>query len=396
MQALDIRTLLFADALVGITLACVLWVSRRGPDGAVLPAARLWALAELLSALARSLYVVRGALPEAVAIVLPNGLLMTGYLVRYLALARLHAHPVRGTVLMLAGAAVWGAFALAALLGAGFGVRAGLFTALGLVVILPSIRLLLPHLRQSAGARVVAGAFAATTVLGVLRLSAGALQGAEHIFAAFAGQYLLVIGSIMLNVAAAAGFLACLHEGMRRELERQSVTDLLTGAANRRGLLEALNRELDRGRRQGLPVSVVMFDLDHFKRVNDELGHPAGDRTLQAFVACVREDLRAGDLLGRYGGEEFVLVLPATQLAQARCVAERVRQRVVEAPLAQNLTVTVSAGVASSDESGGDATVEALLSAADRRLYLAKERRNQVFAADGPGTSNALAGVPAG
>lgn len=396
MQALDIRTLLFADALVGVTLACVIWVSRRGPDGSALPAARWWAVAELLSAVARSLYVVRDALPEAVAIVLPNSLLLTGYLVRYLALARLQGYAVQGPILGLAGAAVWGAFGLAALLDAGFGVRAGLFTLVGLAVILPSIRLLWPHLRQSAGARVVASAFVATALLAMLRLSAGALQGAEHIFAVFAGQYLLVIGSIMLNVAAAAGFLACLHEGMRRELERQSVTDLLTGAANRRGLFEALRRELDRGHRQGQPVSVVMFDLDHFKRVNDELGHPAGDRTLQAFAACVREGLRACDLLGRYGGEEFVLVLPATTLGDARRVAERVRQRVAQAPLAQPLTVTVSAGVASSDEPGTGATVESLLSAADRRLYLAKRRRNQVLAADGPGVPNRLAGAPAG
>ncbi len=386
MHLLDIRTLLFADALVGFSLACVVWVSRRSPDGAALPGARLWAVSELVCAVARTLYVVRDDIGPALAIVLPNSLLLSGYLLRYLALSAqfapvAHARPVTHAALAV-GAGVWAAFVLAALTEWPFALRALLFTALGLVVVGMMIRRLWPHLRQSSGARVIAVALGATAGLGVLRLTTGALQGAGHIFEAFAGQFMLVVGSIVLNVAAAAGFLLCLHEGMRRELQRLSVTDALTGAANRRGLLVDMQHQVDRARRSGRPLSVVMFDLDHFKRVNDELGHLAGDRALRDFAELVRSGLRNSDLLGRYGGEEFVLVLQDTGLGDAQAVAERARAAVAQAHRAGRMPVTVSAGVACSSEEGIGADVQALLSAADRRLYLAKRSRNQVLAQD--------------
>lgn len=396
MHLLDIRTLLFADALVGFSLACVVWVSRRGPDGAVLPAARLWALSELVCALARTLYVTREEMAPALAIVLPNSLLLTGYLLRYLALATLFgpaAQPGRSAGLAVSlGAGVWVAFSIAALAELPFGVRALLFTALGLLILGLMLRLLWPHLRLSPGARVIAVAVGATAALGVVRLLTGALQGASHIFEAFAGQFMLVVGSIVLNVAAAAGFLLCLHEGIRRELQRLSVTDTLTGTANRRGLLDSLQQQVDRVRRSARPLSVVMFDLDHFKRVNDELGHLAGDRALRDFAELVRAGLRSSDLLGRYGGEEFVLVLQDTSLADAHRIAERARAAVAQAHRQGQLPVTVSAGVACSSEAGIGADVQGLLAAADRRLYLAKRSRNQVAAQDSDTVELAPAG----
>lgn len=386
MHLLDIRTLLFADALVGFSLACVVWVSRRGPDGSLLPGARLWALSELVCAVARTLYVTREEMTPALAIVLPNSLLLSGYLLRYLALAGLFAqaaHGRRSAHLALGlGAGVWLAFSVAALAEMPFVIRAVLFTALGLLILGLMIRMLWPHLRLSPGARVIVMAFGATAALGVVRLAAGAFQGAGHIFEVFAGQFMLVVGSIVLNVAAAAGFLLCLHEGMRRELQRLSVTDALTGAVNRRGLLDGLQQQVDRARRSSRPLSVVMFDLDHFKRVNDELGHLAGDRALRGFAELVRSGLRSSDLLGRYGGEEFVLVLQDTNLADAHRIAERARAAVAQAHQAGQLPVTVSAGVACSSEDGIGADVQALLAAVDRRLYLAKRVRNQVSARD--------------
>jgi diguanylate cyclase (GGDEF)-like protein len=104
-----------------------------------------------------------------------------------------------------------------------------------------------------------------------------------------------------------------------------SGTDALTGLLNRRGLFRGFDVEVERARRYGHPVAVVLFDLDHFKQVNDRLGHAAGDRLLRAVGEEVRRSLRPADLLGRWGGEEFLAILPETGLPEAVEVAERLR-----------------------------------------------------------------------
>jgi len=167
------------------------------------------------------------------------------------------------------------------------------------------------------------------------------------------------------------------------ELRELAVTDLHTGAYNRRCLLPRLREEMQRGLRTGEHVSVVLFDLDHFKRVNDRWGHAVGDAVLRAVADCVREQVRAMDVLVRRGGEEFVLLLPRTDIAEARDVAERVRSYLARDPLAVRTGVTVrqtiSMGVATWD---GTETAEALEERADLAMYEAKRMgRNRVVCA---------------
>ena len=152
-------------------------------------------------------------------------------------------------------------------------------------------------------------------------------------------------------------------------LERLASADPLTGLANRRGGEKDIAAEISRARRQNTPLSCVLLDLDHFKEVNDTFGHQAGDYVLREISALLRRTVRAYDILVRWGGEEFLLVLPGVEKDQALRLAERIRQAVENMPLAGIGGVTASVGVASL---GSDYSFDAMFAAADRRLYSAK------------------------
>ena len=164
------------------------------------------------------------------------------------------------------------------------------------------------------------------------------------------------------------------------ELAWMASTDSLTGANNRRHFLEEIGLELERAKRKGTPVSLLALDIDHFKAVNDEYGHQAGDAVLTAFVDVIRETLRPYDVLGRVGGEEFMVLLPDTSHEAAALLAERIRSRVESMVIAfdgTTLGVTVSIGVAQFGVDGDNQ--DAVFKAADDRLYRAKhEGRNRV------------------
>jgi diguanylate cyclase (GGDEF)-like protein len=164
------------------------------------------------------------------------------------------------------------------------------------------------------------------------------------------------------------------------EQGRLALTDVLTGAPNRRYFERRLSRELERARRFGGELCVLSLDIDYFKQVNDRYGHAAGDTVLQEFVRRLRECLpRDTDWLARIGGEEFVVVLEETGTRGARIVAERLRRAVAETPVRTrtgNVRVTVSIGVATLATTLDRAQVnmESLLQQADKHLYLSKAR----------------------
>jgi diguanylate cyclase (GGDEF)-like protein len=154
-------------------------------------------------------------------------------------------------------------------------------------------------------------------------------------------------------------------------VERQALVDGLTGLANRRATADALHAEAARAERLQTPLSLVLADVDGFKDVNDEHGHAVGDEVLKAFADVLRETVRESDVAGRWGGEEFVLLLPGADLDGALQLAERVRVGLAaqKIPSAPDLRVTASFGVA---EYGGQSNSEQLVAAADRALYRAK------------------------
>jgi diguanylate cyclase (GGDEF)-like protein len=151
--------------------------------------------------------------------------------------------------------------------------------------------------------------------------------------------------------------------------ELQAATDPLTGLPNKRSLDEALRRMLAQSERTGLPLSVLLIDLDHFKLVNDTYGHDVGDRVLAAFGTMLATEQRASDVSARSGGEEFVVLLPGTDAAGAMSVAEKLRAATHRLNVA-GVSLTGSFGVATFPEHGPDAA--RLVRLADRALYAAK------------------------
>jgi diguanylate cyclase len=156
-------------------------------------------------------------------------------------------------------------------------------------------------------------------------------------------------------------------------LSEESRTDGLSGLLNRRYWEEAVSAEYQRWRRYERPTSLLMLDIDHFKLINDRYGHPVGDEVIRNVAAILRAALREEDVPGRYGGEEFGILLPDTAAAGAEVIAERIRRRIEGAALAKSgLRATVSIGIAEISAQDLDYTV--CISHADRALYAAKER----------------------
>jgi diguanylate cyclase (GGDEF)-like protein len=179
------------------------------------------------------------------------------------------------------------------------------------------------------------------------------------------------------RLASSRGKLADLLEQVQQLASR----DELTGTLNRRALMAALEREHSRAERSGAACSIAMIDLDHFKRINDTRGHAAGDEVLRELAATVHDTMRATDVFGRYGGEEFLMIVIGDAPALALTVMERIRTAVAAknwSSIAPDLSVTLSAGVASHRK--GE-TVEQLLHRADLALYQAKDAgRNTIIA----------------
>ncbi|KKL23792.1 hypothetical protein LCGC14_2421830, partial [marine sediment metagenome] len=167
----------------------------------------------------------------------------------------------------------------------------------------------------------------------------------------------------------------------RRWIEELIITDDLTGISNRRHLLSRFEEEFNKAGRLGLPLGCVMFDLDRFKAVNDKYGHLAGDEVLRRFAALLSQEARSYDVLGRLGGEEFIVVLTSTGIDETRSFAERVRAHVedmvCEIEGVHGFRVTVSAGVTVMRED--DTSIENILGRADEAMYAAKAAgRNRV------------------
>jgi len=165
----------------------------------------------------------------------------------------------------------------------------------------------------------------------------------------------------------------------RDALAHQATHDFLTGVYNRRAIRDRLKEEISRAGREKESLSVGMLDIDHFKNINDTYGHQAGDEALLAFTRCIQDGLREYDCVGRYGGEEFLVIAPGSMGLNKESLYERLRARIAEAEITTNagkVFLTVSIGVTPGT---GRSTVDALLAAADAALYQAKAGgRNRV------------------
>lgn len=220
------------------------------------------------------------------------------------------------------------------------------------------------------GARTVHAVMAADTITTTASANSALNVGAAFLYLVLTMVFQLTLVSLVITSLVA-------------ELRRIARHDPLTGLPNRRAIDEALHDEAHRARRLGDSFAVLMIDADHFKSVNDRFGHAGGDRALQHLAAVMAAQVRDIDRLGRYGGEEFIVLMPATLREEAEAAAQRLRERAAAVPMHLNadpLRLTVSVGLAAWQGEGD--TVEALLRRADEALYRAKRNgRNRVEAA---------------
>jgi len=188
------------------------------------------------------------------------------------------------------------------------------------------------------------------------------------------------IAIMSLTILAFSHIYEITREQSESRLLKMAQTDPLTGLSNRTRLSDVFTQEQKRSLRQGSPLSLLMLDLDHFKQVNDQYGHEAGDLALTHVSALLRKTLRATDLATRLGGEEFAILLPDSTAVQAMRVADKIRQAIAENPvrhLDKIIPLTVSGGIAQFGPDGGD--LQSLISRADQNLYHAKDSgRNQI------------------
>lgn len=207
----------------------------------------------------------------------------------------------------------------------------------------------------------------------------------------------IILGLILLSAALVIAIVLFfvlrlmrqLHSA-QREIAELAVTDELTGIANRRHFFDRLDEEIDRAKRYGNNLSLLMLDIDHFKRINDSFGHPTGDMVLKEVARLLSANVRTSDIIARYGGEEFAILIPSQGVAEAARAAEKLRVVIEVNDIALEgppLSVTISAGVADYEmvrnEDGSNK--DALIRAADRALYRAKaEGRNRVVVETDP------------
>lgn len=205
-------------------------------------------------------------------------------------------------------------------------------------------------------------------------------------------RYLMKISALDMSLAIDISFVNQLRsfeqslDGMQvlaSHLEKHAVTDSLTGMINHEHIFSELQQCITKAATEQSPLCIIMADIDHFKSVNDTYGHLAGDGVLKEVAKRIKNSLRGFDMVGRYGGEEFLLVLNRADLQTARMVAERIRSRIAATPIdlpEALLDVTISMGVATVQP---DEAVNSLVERADRALYNAKENgRNQVAVAE--------------
>jgi len=207
------------------------------------------------------------------------------------------------------------------------------------------------------------------SVLGLMRLGLALNPAPLAVPVALPGRvFLLSYVAMFYVVAVVAGALR------RQALEvfRLALTDPLTGLANRRALRQGLDREVSLAERYGHPCAVLVLEVDRFKDINDRFGHLQGDEALRKVAATLRRSCRSTDLLARFGGDEFIAVLPHTGVGEARRVADRIRRDVEEFTLLRGFRLTLSAGVAVFPDHAR--TARDLLEAADRAMYRVKQQ----------------------
>lgn len=372
-----------SSLMMAVSMAVVGWGRRRDGLGR-------WAAALLVNAIGHLLIMLRGLIPDLLSIVVGNLMLSSVFVGLIAAVYQFQGRPVRWALLLAPPLLV---LVFVSVFIDNFPARVSF---VGLVIGLQAVWALLAALshRHATVGRgqwlLVAGLSLEAVVLGGRALVAISTHSeATNILQSSALQTLTFLATFSVVLISSVGFVFMSRDRADENNRVLAALDPLTGVANRRSLIAALDRDVARAQRMREPMALMMVDIDHFKDVNDQYGHPAGDRVLCSVVNVLRQRVRAQDLVGRYGGEEFMVLLPDTgltgaeQLARELCKAVEESRCPADGVPGPGIAVTVSIGVFGGRLESGDSW-DMLIAAADRALYQAKNNgRNRVEVATG-------------
>jgi len=383
MEFIDPRTFLFVANLLGLLCALVLWVQAKSFPGEI-EGLGDWAKAVVLIAFAAGLASMRGTLPSVLTVVASSAMFLFGQLLMIVGLQRYCGRPVVwrpaldaiGAILILI---VWLTYGSQHYQGRLFIMALAhiVFSAVGAYLAWRA-----PP--RGFGNRFLSGFFLLGLLVAIWRIATlpSAVDQTDDLFDHSLMQQ-VYLGFFSLGVLGLSiGFILLANERLRVELEFLATRDPMTGALNRRAFFGRAAVEWARSTRARRPLAAITSDIDFFKKVNDTHGHHIGDLVIKDFCQRTSQMLRVLDVLARFGGEEFVILLPDTGLAEAKQVAERIRREIQKHRVKKLPAYTVSLGVSvTQGDAGQAASIEALLAEADARLYQAKERgRNRVEA----------------
>ncbi len=379
MLNLDLRTIILMSGILAVLLSVVMVFVRLSYPSS-LRGLGYWAVAPMLVSAATFLFGARGQIPDVISVLGANVLLLAGVLMFHFGSQLFFdLRPTYRFWLLVLGAAllplVW-----FTLIRPDFNARVQLVALLWACILLANARVIWRNGPEDFATRYTVVVMLMHATIITLRLLATLLPLAnEGLLTPTRVQTIYVVGNALMIIALALGLILLAAERVRGELEHLATRDTLTGAMTRRVLIDAGGQELERCRRHGRSMALIVMDIDHFKEVNDTHGHQTGDRVLVDFVGRVASLLRRPDLLVRFGGEEFVVLLPETTLEDALAVAARILARVAQ-PQDDLPGITVSIGVTTNQPD--DTKIDTLLTRADRALYQAKvEGRNRIVSA---------------
>ncbi len=375
MTGIDARTVFLLVGVLSGFMAMTLYALKRTYPPAIQGLGE-WALAFCLVAVGALLGVGLGTLPAFLAINLPRLLLASGLLLAYVGAQRFFGVTprYRGWIVAIVVTMLlnlWFTF-----VNPSFTVRQSLATALSTALLASFANLVRKHDTKSFGGNLTLWVLAATGAVTLMRLvTLLVLPSGDSILDMSPMQAIYVVTFAFCIFPLGVGLILMATERLLDEIRYLAAHDSLTGALNRRHLNSACAAELERSARYGHSMALLVMDLDHFKAINDQYGHQLGDRVLVNFVKMTSALLRQHDQLGRFGGEEFVALLPETNLEEAVVVAERIRQAC--ATPGPEVGCTVSIGVTTNSAEGD--TVDTLFARADAGMYQAKALgRNRV------------------
>ena len=378
-MAFNVPTLLLmivlTSGLMALSMVTVAWGERH--EGL-----HFWAAGLGINALAYVFFGLRGAISEPISIVLGNGLTSLTLCYLLAAVLRFQGRALHWPLLLLPALLL--SLTLLALLD-NFQLRV---VAASLVLAGQSVAILLTlYTRRRStigrGVLLVMAGMGLSALVMLLRTVSGitGALNAESFLQGSALQGMTFVTTFAVSLVASLGFVFMTKERADEANRRLAALDELTGVANRRSIVAALDRDVGRAIRARESMAVMMVDIDHFKKVNDTYGHLAGDQVLRCVVDVIQHRIRAQDIVGRYGGEEFLVVLTDTNAQGAQQLAEELRAAVQATHCAyggESIAVTVSVGVFGGRLEPGDSW-DQLIHAADMALYRAKQGgRNRV------------------